>query len=110
MADIQRIKALAREQGIKIKYLCAQLGLAETYLSNVQNGRDRMTDERLERIAELLNTTPAYLNGETDEKKKPLDSYLPNSVFLYDENGLVVRKRLKTEQVELLRKLLEEIS
>lgn len=69
--QIDRIKLLAREHGIKIKYICEKLGLAETYLSNVKNGKDRMTDARLNIIADILHTTPEYLNGETDEKEKP---------------------------------------
>ena len=69
--QIDRIKSLAKERGIKIKYICEKLGLAETYLSNVKNGKDRMTDDRLRIIADTLNTTPAYLNGETDKKEKP---------------------------------------
>lgn len=68
MVNIDRIKELAKERGIKIKYLCSKLGLAETYLSNVKNGKDRMTDERLAIIARELGTTVEYLRDETDVK------------------------------------------
>ena len=71
MVNIDKIKSLAKEKGIKIKYLCSKLGLAETYLSNVKNGKDRMTEERLKVIADILNTTPEYLKDETDNKEKP---------------------------------------
>ena len=64
--QIDKIKSLAKSKGIKIKYICLQLGLSETYLANVRNGRDRMTPERLEIIARILETTPEYLKGETD--------------------------------------------
>lgn len=70
MVNIDKIKLLAREKGIKIKFICSQLGLAETYLSNVKNGKDRMTDERLKIIADILDTTTAYLLDETDIKEK----------------------------------------
>ena len=73
--QIDKIKSLAKSKGIKIKYICLQLGLSETYLANVRNGRDRMTPERLEIIARILETTPEYLKGETDnpeiQKKEP---------------------------------------
>lgn len=78
MCNIDKIKTLAREKGVKIKYICSQLGLAETYLSNVKNGKDRMTQERLEQIAEILETTVAYLTDETDDpspkEKEPVEA------------------------------------
>jgi transcriptional regulator with XRE-family HTH domain len=67
MCNIDRIKNLARQKGVKIKYICAQLGLAETYLSNVKNGKDRMTQDRLEQIADILGTTIEYLTDQTDD-------------------------------------------
>ena len=70
-ANIDKIKALAKEQGVKIKFICSKLGLAETYLSNVKNGKDRMTMERLEIIADTLNTTVDYLTDKTEQKEKP---------------------------------------
>ena len=78
MCNIDRIKNLAKEKGIKIKYICAQLGLAETYLSNVKNGKDRMTNDRLSRIAVMLDTTVDYLADLTDDptpkKKEPVEA------------------------------------
>lgn len=62
-AVIGRIKEIANEKGIKIKYICSQIGLSETYLSNVKNGKDRMTDERLSAIAEVLGVPVCALSG-----------------------------------------------
>lgn len=88
MCNIDKIKTLAREKGVKIKYICSQLGLAETYLSNVKNGKDRMTRERLERIAEILETTVAYLTDETDDpapkEKEPVQA-------LSEEDDLILQ-------------------
>ena len=67
MVNIDKIKNMAKSQGIKIKFICSSLGLSETYLSNVKNGKDRMTPDRLAIIADLLHTTPAYLMDETDD-------------------------------------------
>jgi transcriptional regulator with XRE-family HTH domain len=96
MCNIDKIKTLAREKGVKIKYICSQLGLAETYLSNVKNGKDRMTRERLERIAEILETTVAYLTDETDDpaptKKEPVQAL--------DEVEELVVQILRTMTVE----------
>ena len=96
MCNIDKIKTLAREKGVKIKYICSQLGLAETYLSNVKNGKDRMTQERLEQIAEILGTTVAYLTDETDDpapkEKEP--------VQVLDEVEELVLQILRTMTVE----------
>lgn len=96
MCNIDKIKTLAREKGVKIKYICSQLGLAETYLSNVKNGKDRMTQERLEQIAEILGTTVAYLTDETDDpsptKKEPVQAL--------DEVEELVLQILRTMSVE----------
>ena len=67
LVNVNKIKSLAKDQGIKIKYICGQLSLAEGYLSNVQSGKTAMTEERLEKIADILHTTPEYLRDETDE-------------------------------------------
>lgn len=91
MVNINKIKNLAKEKGLKIKYICDQLGLSDTYLSNVKNGKDRMTDERLAIIADILNTTPEYLRDETDQKEKPIEidgfeeKRLPDILYRYDE-------------------------
>ena len=96
MCNIDKIKTLAREKGVKIKYICSQLGLAETYLSNVKNGKDRMTRERLEKIAEILETTVAYLTDETDDpapkEKEPVEAL--------DEVEAAVLEILRTMTVE----------
>ena len=96
MCNIDKIKTLAREKGVKIKYICSQLGLAETYLSNVKNGKDRMTQERLEQIAEILGTTVAYLTDETDDpapkEKEPVQAL--------DEVEAAVLEILRTMTVE----------
>lgn len=69
--NTNRIKELAKEKGLKTKWICSQLGLAESYLSDVSRGKNSITDARLQVIADLLDTTPEYLKGETDEKEKP---------------------------------------
>ena len=68
---IDRIKALTKEKGISLSFICRKLGLARNYLSEVKNGKAKLTDDRLAIIADILNTTPEYLKGETDEKEKP---------------------------------------
>lgn len=100
-ANIDKIKALAKKRGLKIKFICSELGLAETYLSNVKNGKDRMTDERLYTIANILGTTYEYLTDQTDDSapknestKKDMDktektpNIKSNASIIEDDNSV----------------------
>lgn len=71
MVDFARLKSRAKEKGRTYKYLCDQLGREKNYLSNCAGGADKLSPENLARVADLLDTTPAYLLGETDAKEKP---------------------------------------
>lgn len=68
---IERIKAVAKQQGITQTFLCKQIGKRATYLNEVKLGKDRIHDNEIEVIAFILNTTPAYLRGETDDPEPP---------------------------------------
>ena len=54
-----------------MKYLAEKIGKYPGFLSCVRNGTDRINDDELQVIADILNTTPEYLKGETDIKEKP---------------------------------------
>lgn len=71
MATIDRVLQTAKENGISQAFICAKLGLRRTYLADVRLGKDSLPDDRLSIIADILNTTPEYLKGETDIKEKP---------------------------------------
>ncbi len=71
MCEITRIKELAKEQGKSLSYICKQLNVANNYLTDVAAGRNQLKPDRLAQIAEILDTTPEYLRGETDIKEKP---------------------------------------
>ena len=101
--QIARIKLLAKEKGLKIKFICNKLGLAETYLSNVSNGKDRMTDERLKIIADLLETTPEYLNGETDDPGLNNPVHALDGVDTSVQNLLKILSQLSPEDLEKVR-------
>lgn len=94
--NIDKIKSLAKEQGVKIKFICcSKLGLSETYLSNVKNGKDRMTPERLEIIAETLNTTVEYLTDQTEQKEKPVESEVDVDKLIDVIKSLPLDKKLE---------------
>lgn len=64
--NTDRIKALAKEQGKSITYLCSLLNRPKYYLNDIKKNDSEMPEEYLKTIANELNTTVAYLKGETD--------------------------------------------
>lgn len=64
---INKILSVAKEKGVSQSHICNQLGLRRSYLVDVRNGKDRITPDRLEKIASILHTTPEYLRDETDD-------------------------------------------
>ena len=67
MVNVQKIKDLAKSQGISLAFICADLGIVRSYFHNVAYGKTTITDDRLERIARILHTTPEYLKDETED-------------------------------------------
>lgn len=71
---IDRIEELAKEKGLSLSYINAQIGMRRTYLAEVKKGRSSIPADRLAQIADILGTTPEYLRGETDVKEKPAEN------------------------------------
>lgn len=71
MSNTANIRNLAKEKGIKLNFITNQLGVSHNYFAEVDKGKTRISDKRLELIADILDTTPEYLNGEVDQKEKP---------------------------------------
>ncbi len=69
--NVDRIKALAQEMGMTMKYLAGCIGKHPGYLSCVRNGTDRISEEDLAVIADRLSTTVQYLTNQTDDPKLP---------------------------------------
>ena len=70
MSTINRIIELTKQRGLKQTYVCAQLGLEKTWMQTARKQNSNISDERLNKIAEILDTTTAYLKGETDNPEK----------------------------------------
>lgn len=67
MVNINKIKELCKNQGIKQVFLCEQLGLQKVYLNDVARGKSTMSDERIRKIADILGTTYEYLTDQTED-------------------------------------------
>lgn len=73
MFKIDRVESLITENGLKKGAFCAMLGRGRTWIDDWKRGRSLPDENTISRIAEVLQTTPAYLMGETDDPS-PLPS------------------------------------
>lgn len=101
MSIIDTVLQLAKEKGISQAFICNKLGLSRNYLSEVKKGKTSLTDDRLAIIAEILNTTPEYLKGETDIKEKPA-SESADGLSDYDARVLAWFRSLPPEKREAI--------
>lgn len=78
--DVNRIKALAKKQGIQMKYFCDYFGKAQSYFADIRNGKNRLDENELQFIADKLNTTVEYLTGQTDDPTRPEEKKEPGAI------------------------------
>lgn len=70
--NVDRIKALAKDNGKSITYLCQRINRPKYYLNDISKEPSRMISRQdLEVIANELETTAEYLAYETDMREKP---------------------------------------
>lgn len=109
MVNVNKIKFLCKAQGVKQGFLCAQLELSTSYLNDVQNGKNTMSDERIFKVAKLLNTTYEYLTDVTDD---PSPDYAGRQAESAEDKLIrTVTERVKTlspEQIGILQELFTE--
>lgn len=67
MVNIDKIKVLCKQKGIKQKYLCDQFGVAQVYFNDVAKGKNTMSEERILKCAKILGTSYEYLTDQTDD-------------------------------------------
>lgn len=67
MVNTTKIRDLCKKKGIKQGYLCEQLGLGRTYFNDIDRGKNTMPDDRIHKIAKMLDTSYAYLTNQTDD-------------------------------------------
>ena len=62
----ERIKLLLAQRGLSQSELARRVGLRQSTMNMLANGRSQGS-KHLHKIARELGTTPAYLTGETDD-------------------------------------------
>ena len=69
MLNVEKVKVLAKERGVKIGHLCAEVGKGHTYLNDIaRSSGKKVPEEHIYRMAEILGTTYEYL---TDREAAP---------------------------------------
>ena len=110
--NVDRIKARAKTFGITLKFLNTCIGKHDSFLSCVRNGTDRIDEEELAIIASKINTTVAYLTGETDDPSVPVapqEAPDKNSLKLVGRDGTTIERQLTDKQMEMLRSLISQL-
>ncbi len=69
MVNVSKIKFLAKASGIKLKFICSSLGFSEAYLSDVQKGKVKMSEENIRKVASMLDTSYEYLTDQADDPR-----------------------------------------
>ena len=94
-----RIRELAKQCDLPLAFLCRRIGVAKVYFNDIdKSGRD-IPDDKLSVIADILNTTPEYLKGETDIKEKPATTQDDE----LDKEFSELIKQLSPEQMEIIK-------
>ena len=78
--NIDKIRMLAKSQGITLKFLCDCIGKRSGFLNEVRFGKDHIDANELSIIADKLNTTVEYLTGQTDDPAKPAEKEKPDAI------------------------------
>lgn len=92
-----RLQVARKQTGMTQEELAEKAGFSNAeYISRMENGNKRITDENISRFAEVLNVPVEWLRCETDmpfdiEKAKEFDSYFSTRSMKHD-----ISKRDKT--------------
>ena len=72
LVNVMKIRQLAKEKGITITHLCSACGQQRGWLKDIANKNLDICEDKLQIIAEALETTTDYLRDLTDKKEKPV--------------------------------------
>ena len=108
MNTVQRIRDRAKEKGLKLNYICSELGLtSRTYFNDIEKNGREIPSDRLKKIAEILNTTPEYLLGITDNKEKEPSANAKDSLGENERKLLAMYDLVPEERRDELLSLIE---
>lgn len=77
----KRIKGLRKDADLTLEELAAEMGVSRQTLSRYETGViSNIPSDRIEDLARILHTTPAYLMGWNDDPNdyENMDDFIPN--------------------------------
>lgn len=113
MFSFDRLMALAKAQKRSASYLCSLIPRANNYINDLKRQHREPSPDIVAIWASALNTTPAYLMGETDDpsdgiKKEPTglkaDGLSEDKKFLIE-----CAMNMSDENVRKLRTIVEQV-
>lgn len=66
-----RIFELLAQKGLKMQYLASSIGVKDSKIYDWKRGKTSPEENEIKKIAQILNTSEAYLKGETDDPIPP---------------------------------------
>ena len=75
MVNLDKIRKRTKELGWSMSFLCKQLGLSQSYFTDVKNKKTVISDERLYALAKILNCPVDYLLDNPPDKSKTPSEY-----------------------------------
>lgn len=107
VVDFERLYARIREKGVTQKYLCQRAGKGRQYIADARSGNGSISQAALEEFARALDTTVAWLEGESEEKERPREELV--DAIILGRNGKTIRRRYPREEMERLNALLDAL-
>lgn len=112
----EKIRALRLERGMTLEEVGNLVGVGKSTVRKWESGDiANMRRDKIAKLAAALGTSPAYLMGweETDIKEKSpiIDEGLmsANTIRIAGRDGSYVEKRLSDDQVDLLRRMIDQL-
>ena len=96
MTIVERIREKRKNKNYTLEQLADEIGVTKSTVLKYENGSIAIPSDKIEKIAKVLNITPAYLMGWAEEDKKLCDIELTNgNRFEFKENNGKIKMLMK---------------
>lgn len=85
LLNFTKVKALGKEKGLSISFLCGKLGEDNSYLYKVGKGTRKINEHQIKIIADVLGTSFAYLTDETNDPSSPNEQVHPVKIKVFGD-------------------------